>query len=92
MFVRWLVVFWMAVASLPLQAQEEFIPPMPSDLDQVEFYLLTVGFGSGVHTAFGHTILRVVDRKAMTDMVFNWGVFDFADPWFLFNFAYGRVK
>lgn len=91
---RGLVMIWLMFGQAPRLAysQQEFIPPMPEDFDKVDFSLITVGYGYGIHTAFGHTIVRVEDHGARTDMVFNWGVFDFNDPWFLFNFAYGRLN
>ncbi len=69
----------------------DYIPPMPSDFEKVDVYLQTVGDGPEVYMAFGHSLVRVVDRGAGTDVVFNWGVFDFRDSGFLADFVYGAI-
>lgn len=66
-----------------------FIPPWPKDLDQVDFYLATVGRGPQIHAIFGHVFLRVVDRTTGLDMNFNWGIFDFISPTFIWDFYRG---
>lgn len=49
--------------------------------------LLTVGPGKDAYQLEGHTALRIVDDNG-TDMVANWGMFDFNTP----NFAYRFIK
>lgn len=49
--------------------------------------LLTVGAGKDAYQLEGHTALRIVDDNG-TDMVANWGMFDFNTP----NFAYRFIK
>lgn len=71
---------------------KDYIPPMPKDLSQVDVYLQTVGQGEQVYAMGGHTLLRIVDRVARTDVVFNWGVFDFNEPNFLLKFAKANAK
>ncbi len=68
-----------------------YIPPAPKDFSQTDFYLITVGVGAEIYTTFGHTLVRFVDRERGTDVVYNWGVFDFNDPMFVPNFVYGRM-
>ena len=53
---------------------------LPEDFNDVHFYLLTVDVGQLLWDKFGHTALRVVDEGADTDIVLNWGSFDFSDP------------
>lgn len=60
---------------LPVIEQRQSIP-VPTDPDQLSFYLLTVDVGEHVWDNFGHTALRVVDSANGTDLVFNWGLFD----------------
>lgn len=87
------MLFAMLLASSgPARAAERFIPPMPLDFDQVDVYLVTIGRGEYIHAIFGHTILRVVDRKNKLDMNFNWGIFDFNDPSFIWNFYVGNLN
>lgn len=76
----------------PARAETAFIPPMPISFEQVDFYLLTVGRGDQIYALFGHTILRVVDRKNGLDMNFNWGIFDFNDAGFAWKFYVGDLN
>jgi hypothetical protein len=66
--------------------------PMPTDFDQVDVYLLTVGRGPTVYALYGHTILRVVDRSNNADNNFNWGIFDFRSDNFVWNFYVGNLN
>jgi len=77
------------VASTTATARTVYAPPMPADLDQTDFYLITVGLGDELYTRFGHTIVRVVDRQAEADYNFNWGTFDFDEPGFAVKFFRG---
>jgi hypothetical protein len=55
-------------------------------------YLLTCNPGTEVYIIYGHTALRVVDNYSGTDIVYNWGVFDFSTPNFAWKFAKGRLN
>ena len=68
--------------------------PLPADISQVHFYLITVDVGSQVWDNFGHTALRVVDESNDTDTVFNWGLFDMSGgaAGFSFNFFKGIMN
>jgi hypothetical protein len=58
--------------------------------DSSKFYIITCGPDPGpVYLAFGHSAIRMVDRSLGVDYVFNYGVFDFAQPNFYLNFARG---
>jgi hypothetical protein len=77
-------------AALPSAADYQ----VPTDLNAVHFYLLTVDVGDQVYDNFGHTALRVLDENTGTDIVFNWGVFDISAgvvP-FSFNFFKGIMN
>jgi hypothetical protein len=54
-------------------------------------YLLTCKPGTEIYSIYGHNALRVVDRYSGTDLVYNWGVFDFETPNFAWKFARGRL-
>lgn len=66
---------------------------IPTDLSQVEFYLITVDVGDHVWDNFGHTALRIVDNSTDTDLMFNWGLFDTSVGYVRFaaNFALGNM-
>ncbi|MCA1755875.1 MAG: DUF4105 domain-containing protein [Bacteroidales bacterium] len=56
-----------------------------------EVYLVTCGTGEETYSMYGHSALRIVDRMAGSDLVYNWGVFDFSTPNFAVKFARGRL-
>jgi hypothetical protein len=44
-----------------------------------------------VYTLYGHTAIRVKDDSARFDVVFNYGIFDFSKPNFIYRFAKGET-
>jgi hypothetical protein len=82
---------WAAVGLLlPEHATGQTRP----DAD-IEFYLFTIGPGDEVHELFGHNALLQVTRdangKLEDERMYNWGVFDFQQKNFIFNFIQGRM-
>jgi hypothetical protein len=58
---------------------------------QAEISVITCGPYQGeVYSAFGHSAIRVLDSQLGIDYAFNYGVFDFDQPYFYLNFARGR--
>jgi hypothetical protein len=57
-----------------------------------EVYLLTCAPGTATYSIYGHSALRIVIPEKNSDMVYNWGVFDFATPNFVWKFAKGRLE
>jgi hypothetical protein len=55
-------------------------------------YLLTCGPGTETYSIYGHSALRVVIPEKNTDIVYNWGVFDFSTTNFAWKFAKGRLE
>lgn len=53
--------------------------------------LLTCSPGEQVYELFGHTALRVIDRDKNTDIVFNYGLFSFNEPNFIWRFVLGET-
>ncbi len=53
--------------------------------------LLTFATGNESHSVFGHTAIRVQDPYQETDLVYNFGVFDFDTPYFLAKFCTGTM-
>jgi hypothetical protein len=51
--------------------------------------LITVDRGDQIYMFAGHLLLRVQDSVSGKDYVINWGLFDFKDPNFLFNYLKG---
>ena len=60
--------------------------------DNLQISLLTVEpRDNGVHTIYGHTALRVCDPTREIDVIFNWGIFEFDSPLFLYLFIKGET-
>ena len=54
--------------------------------------ILTCAPGEDVYTAWGHTAIRIIDSAKQTDIVFNFGTFDFNTPNFLVEFVKGNLN
>ncbi len=61
--------------------------PMPD----TTVYLITCGPGTDTYSIYGHSAIRIYIPKNKSDMVYNWGVFDFDAPNFAWKFAKGRL-
>lgn len=59
--------------------------------NNVEISLLTCSSGKETFSAWGHTAIRVVDKEAKIDVVYNFGLFDFGTPNFYGKFVKGRL-
>ena len=53
---------------------------------------MTMGPGDAVWERFGHNAIWIRDRELGTDVVYNWGMFDFNQPNFLGRFLTGDTK
>jgi hypothetical protein len=54
-------------------------------------YLITCSPGTETYSIYGHSAVRVVINHPGSDIVYNWGVFDFNTPHFAWKFAKGRL-
>ncbi|MEN9883064.1 MAG: hypothetical protein RLZZ420_281 [Bacteroidota bacterium] len=54
--------------------------------------LLTCSPGDDLYAVFGHSAMRIVDSTAGTDIVYNFGTFDFTDPDFYTKFVRGKLR
>ncbi|MGH7458186.1 MAG: DUF4105 domain-containing protein [Longimicrobiaceae bacterium] len=75
---------------LPLSSPAQEVIPESSG-DALEVYLVTIGPGDEVWNKFGHNALRIVDTRRGTDLSYNYGIFDFAQPGFLTRFVLGEM-
>ncbi|MDR3309712.1 MAG: DUF4105 domain-containing protein [Tannerella sp.] len=66
-----------AMTRLGEQAEVSLLTCSPSDED--------------VYTLYGHTAIRVRDPEMQLDVVFNYGIFDFSKPNFIYRFAKGET-
>lgn len=54
--------------------------------------LITVGPGDAVWEKFGHNMIEIASDPAYgEDVVFNWGLFDFNQPYFIGRFIQGKM-
>jgi hypothetical protein len=44
-----------------------------------------------IYTLYGHTAIRIKDDSVKRDLVFNYGIFDFSKPNFIYRFAKGET-
>ncbi len=58
----------------------------------LQISILTCAPGKDVYTAWGHTALRIIDSSKQTDIVYNFGTFDFDTPNFLLEFIKGNLN
>jgi len=53
--------------------------------------ILTCAPGDELYATFGHTAIRIIDSSQQTDLVYNYGTFDFNDPDFYSKFTRGKL-
>ncbi|HEU0014089.1 MAG TPA: DUF4105 domain-containing protein [Longimicrobium sp.] len=76
-----------ALSALPLAAQ---VPAAPDT--GLTVHLLTMGSGDAVWEKFGHNAIWIHDPAAGTDLVYNYGVFDFRSPGYWNRFIKGTWR
>ena len=54
--------------------------------------VITVGVADQVYELYGHTAIRIKDSKLGIDLVYNYGMFDFATENFMLKFAKGDLQ
>ena len=60
-------------------------------IPKLQVSVLTCAAGEDIYTVWGHTAVRVIDSTKGTDIVFNYGTFDFNEPNFLAKFIKGSL-
>jgi hypothetical protein len=68
-----------------------FRPAGAAVYDSTDVYIITCAPGTESYSIYGHTALRVAVRGTAIDRVYNWGIFDFSTPNFVYRFAKGRL-
>ncbi|MBL0144829.1 MAG: DUF4105 domain-containing protein [Chitinophagaceae bacterium] len=61
------------------------------DTSRLRISLLTCTPGDELYSTFGHSAFRVVDSNSVTDIVYNYGTFNFDDDGFLLKFTRGKL-
>ncbi len=60
--------------------------------NEAEINVLTIGPGTSLNDAFGHSAFRIKDTKNKLDDVYGYGEFDFNTPNFYLKFAQGKLN
>ena len=85
-----------APAPVPTPATAEAVEAQAARTDsapgELSVTLITFGPGDLVWERFGHNALWVHDERAGTDVTYDWGRFDFAQPDFLKRFLSGETR
>jgi len=73
------------------------MPPPPQTTgaepgSNLTVYLLTFGWGDVVWERFGHNAIWIKDAASGTNLTYNWGMFDFKQPHFIWRFVTGDTK
>ena len=58
----------------------------------MQISLITCDSGDPLYSKFGHTALRIVYSNTKSDEVYDYGIFNFDDPWFLWKFLKGSLE
>lgn len=61
------------------------------DSSRLRISLLTCTPGDELYSLFGHSAIRVTDSNAVTDIVYNYGTFNFDDDGFYVKFVRGKL-
>lgn len=81
------VLFLLALPISTLRAQES--EKINTNLDSIDISLLTCGPGNESYSYYGHTALRIHDKRDQRDMVVNYGMFSFEQEHFVWRFIFG---
>ena len=61
------------------------------DSSRLRISLLTCTPGNELYSTFGHSAYRVIDSTSLTDIVYNYGTFNFDDDGFYLKFVQGKL-
>ncbi|HSN59571.1 MAG TPA: DUF4105 domain-containing protein [Ferruginibacter sp.] len=67
------------------------ITTFAQDSSRIRISLLTCTPGDELYSIFGHSALRVIDSNSVTDIVYNYGTFNFDDEGFYLKFIRGKL-
>lgn len=70
-------------------------PATPRQADvapRLAAYLMTMGPGGPIYERFGHNAIWIHDSTTGNDLVYNFGIFDFNEPGFVWHFVQGRPR
>lgn len=80
-----LLIFFMSIQHIKAQKDVQL-----SESAQISL-LTNTPWDGAVYALFGHTALRVYDPEQEIDLAFNYGLFDFNSPNFIYRFSKGET-
>ena len=80
--IKFAIIVILALAPIATFAQ---------DSSRIRISLLTCTPGDELYSIFGHSALRVIDSNSVTDIVYNYGTFNFDDEGFYLKFIRGKL-
>ncbi|MFV0584538.1 MAG: DUF4105 domain-containing protein [Parabacteroides gordonii] len=82
---KYLLLLFLLLLLVPAKAQIKLS-------DEAQISILTAApSDEAVFTLYGHTAVRVKDSLHKIDLVFNYGIFDFSKPNFIYRFTKGET-
>ena len=89
--LAWICALWILLL-FPLFSQAQLVSVSAAG-EEIDVALITVGPGEEVWERFGHNaiLLTLHDSGKPTELLYNYGMFDFAQENFYLNFARGRM-
>ena len=81
---RTLILTLLLTILLPLRSSAQMA-------DSADVYIVTCAPGTDSYSIYGHTAIRIAIRGTEFDRIYNWGIFDFSTPNFVYRFAKGRL-
>ena len=81
---RALILTLLLTILLPLRSSAQMA-------DSADVYIITCAPGTESYSIYGHTAIRIAIRGTTFDRIYNWGIFDFSTPNFVYRFAKGRL-
>lgn len=92
-FILVLGILWLVYTAFPMKiwgnTQTDTVE-MPQN-DSIQFSLLTCAPGPEIYALFGHTAIRYQNFSRGVDLVFNYGMFSFDSPNFVYRFVKGET-
>lgn len=67
------------------------VPQIKAQNDSINAYLITCQPGKAIYELYGHSAIWIEDTAQGTDVVFNYGLFDFNTPHFVWRFTMGET-
>ena len=83
--IYWLLLLLWTVCTCPEKVQAQDF-----EQDSIEFSLLTCSPSTEIYALYGHTAIRYRNMTNGDDWAFNYGLFDFGAPNFIWRFTKGE--